>query len=120
MIGSVFKDSIEVLEALKEKNIYCYALSNWSAETWIGMLDDYPFLKKFDGIVISGQEKVMKPDEEIYQIAIDRYELIPNESIFIDDNLDNINAAKKLGFITIHLIDAFQIKKEINQLFLKV
>ena len=117
MIGSVFKDSIEVLEALKEKNIYCYALSNWSAETWIGMLDDYPFLKKFDGIVISGQEKVMKPDEEIYQIAIDRYELIPNESIFIDDNLDNIKAAKNLGFITIHLIDAFQIKKEINKLF---
>ena len=98
MIGSVFKDSIEVLETLKEKNINCYALSNWSAETWIGMLDDYPFLKKFDGIVISGQEKVMKPDEEIYQIAIDRYELIPNESIFIDDNLNNIKAAKKLGF----------------------
>ena len=120
MIGSVFKDSIEVLETLKEKNINCYALSNWSAETWIGMLDDYPFLKKFDGIVISGQEKVMKPDEEIYQIAIDRYELIPNESIFIDDNLNNIKAAKKLGFKTIHLIDAFQIKKEINKLFLKV
>ena len=86
-----------MLETLIEKNINCYALSNWSAETWIGMLDDYPFLKKFDGIVISGQEKVMKPDEKIYQIAIDRYELISYETIFIDDNLDNIKAAKNLG-----------------------
>ena len=118
MIGGLFEDSKEVLDSLKQKNIKCYALSNWSAETFVGMPDDFPFLKKFDGIVLSGEEKVTKPDERIYQIAIDRYDLTPSDTVFIDDNLDNINAAVKLGFNTIHLIDPYQIKNQINKYFI--
>ena len=120
MIGGVFENSIRVLESLKNKNVLCYVLSNWSAETFIGMVDDYPFLKKFDGIVLSGEEEIIKPDKRIYQIAIDRYDLIPSETVFIDDNLDNINTAIKLGFNTIHLIDTNEIKKEINKIFYKI
>ena len=120
MIGGVFENSIRVLESLKNKNVLCYVLSNWSAETFIGMVDDYPFLKKFDGIVLSGEEEIIKPDKRIYQIAIDRYDLIPSETVFIDDNLDNINTAIKLGFNTIHLIDTNKIKKEINKIFYKI
>ena len=61
--------------------------------------------QKFNGIVISGQEKVMKPDEEIYQIAIDRYELIPNETIFIDDNFKIVNSAAKAGVGQVYWIN---------------
>ena len=113
MIKHVYQDSVSILQNLKEKKISCYVLSNWSAETFEGMTDDYPFLKKFDGIILSGQEKISKPLEGIFLIAIDRYKLIPNETIFIDDNLENIQTAIRLGFKTIHLVDPYQIKSEI-------
>jgi len=113
MIKYVYQDSVEILKDLKERNILCYALSNWSAEMFEGMTDDYPFLKKFDGIIISGQEKTIKPFEDIYLIAINRYELTTNDTVFIDDNLENIKTAIRLGFKTIHLVDPHQIKNEI-------
>ena len=77
--------SIQVLDKLKKQNYDCYVLSNWSAETFIGMTDDYPFLQSFDGILISGEDKMMKPNAEIYELAISRFNLIPQETIFIDD-----------------------------------
>ena len=113
MIKHVYQDSVEILLDLKEKNIPCYALSNWAEETFEGMTDDYPFLKKFDGIIISGQEKTIKPFEDIYRIAVNRYELTPNDTVFIDDNLENILVAKTLNFKTIHLVDPNLINEEL-------
>jgi len=113
MIRKVYQESVKALYDLKDKNIFCYALSNWSAETFKGMTDEYPFLNVFEGIVISGQEKKIKPNKDIYLIAIKRYMLNPNETVFIDDNFDNIKTAIQLGFKTIHLVDPNQIKKEI-------
>ena len=115
MIGTVFQNSVDILSKLYEENYLCYALSNWSAETFEGMTRDYPFLKKFDGLLISGEEKIVKPNKEIFELAIDRFNLIPDNTVFIDDNLDNINAAKKLNFRTIHLVDPYLINKEINK-----
>ena len=92
-----------------------YVLSNWSAETFIGMENDYPFLNQFDGLVISGEEKMVKPQKEIFQLAIDRFNLIPNETVFIDDRLENISASIDFGFQTIHLKHPNEIEKEINK-----
>ena len=114
MIGRVFQNSVDILTELYEKNYLCYALSNWSAETFEGMIDDYLFLKKFDGLLISGVEKMVKPNKEIFELAINRFNLIPENTVFIDDNLNNINAAKKLNFRTIHLSNPYLIKKEIK------
>ena len=113
MIKRVYQDSVEVLQDLKERNIPCYALSNWAAEMFEGMTDEYPFLKKFDGIMISGKEKLIKPHEGIYRLAMERYNLVPAKTVFIDDKLDNIKAAIKLRFKTIHLVEPSQIQKEI-------
>jgi len=115
MIRGVFQKSINILSVLKEKNILCYVLSNWSAETFVGMKEEYSFLKKFDGIMISGEEKMIKPHQEIFKRAIEKYQLIPRETVFIDDKFENIETSKKLGFETIHLIDPSQIEKEINK-----
>ena len=113
MIKRVFQNSVNILSLLKKKKISCYVLSNWSAETFNGMLDDYPFLKKFDGIIISGEEKMIKPQKKIFQLAINRFQLIPSQTVFIDDNIDNIKASLKLGFKTIYLTDPNKIQKEI-------
>ena len=115
MIRGVFEESIDILKKLKDKNYECYVLSNWSAETFLGMTDDYPFLKLFDGLLISGEDKLIKPDHAIYQLARDRFNLNPEETVFIDDKQENIEAAKGLDFKTIHLIDPKNIEIEINQ-----
>ena len=78
------------------------------------MTDDYPFLQSFNGLLISGEDNMMKPDAEIYELAITRFNLIPQETVFIDDKLENIEAAKKLHLKTIHLIDPNKIEAEID------
>ena len=75
----------------------------------------YPFLNKFDGLIISGKEKLVKPNAEIYKLATSRFNLIPEETVFIDDKKENIEAANKLGFLTIHLTDPKIIIHEINR-----
>ena len=115
MIRGVFEESVDILKKLKDKNYECYTLSNWSAETFAGMTDDYPFLKLFDGLLISGEDKLIKPDHAIYQLARDRFNLNPEETVFIDDRRENIEAAKGLDFKTIHLTDPKNIEIEINQ-----
>ena len=115
MIRGTFNSSIQVLDKLKKQNYDCYVLSNWSAETFVGMTDDYPFLQLFDGLLISGEDKMMKPNAEIYELAITRFNLIPQETIFIDDKLENIEAAKKLNLKTIHLVDPNKIELEIDK-----
>ena len=114
MIKGTFKSSIDQFLELKTRNYLCYVLSNWSAETFIGMEEDYPFLKNFDGIIISGEVKLIKPDKSIYELAISRFNLKPEETIFVDDKLENIQTAKSLNFKTIHLINPNRIKDEIN------
>jgi 2-haloacid dehalogenase len=115
MIKGTFTKSIEILNYLKKNNYECYVLSNWSAETFIGMTEDYPFLKKFDGLLISGEDKLIKPNLAIYQLAIERFDLDPAKCVFIDDKLENIETAKKLSFHTIHLTNPKTINAEIKK-----
>ena len=115
MIKGTFQSSIDAFLELKSRDYLCYVLSNWSAETFVGMDKDYPFLRKFDGLLISGESKLMKPSIEIYELAISRFNLNPKDTIFIDDKIENIETAKKLKFKTIHLLNPNLIKKEINK-----
>ena len=115
MIRGTFNTSIQVLDKLKKQNYECYVLSNWSAETFIGMTDDYPFLQSFNGLLISGEDNMMTPDTEIYELAIARFNLIPQDTVFIDDKLETIEAAKKLKLKTLHLVDPTKIETEIDK-----
>jgi len=116
MIKGIFHESIELLYELKKKNYSCYILSNWSSETFEGMTDEYNFLKDFDGMIISGDIKLVKPDKKIFELAIEKFNLTPNETIFIDDRIENINSAQNLNFKTVHLTDPKRIKAKINEL----
>ena len=105
MVGGFFQKTVDVFYKIKELNYPCFVLSNWSAETYEGMEETYPFLKDFDGKIISGRDFLIKPDPAIYELAISRFNLIPEETLFIDDRSDNIESAQKLNFQTIHLTD---------------
>ena len=114
MVGNFFQKTLDIFNKVKGLNYPCYILSNWSAETYEGMEDQFPFLKNFDGKIISGKDSLVKPDPAIYELAIARFDLIPEETLFIDDRLDNIEAAQNLKFQTIHLTDPSLIQELIE------
>lgn len=115
MLGGDIKENVRVLRLLKPR-FPIYGLTNWSAETITIAYEKYDFFELLDGIVVSGDEKLIKPDPRLYQILLDRYKLKADESLFIDDNLHNIEAAQKIGFHTIHLTDKINLEKEVKNM----
>ena len=106
MLGGEITESVEILRSLKMRGYHVYALSNWSTETFALVRDKYGFLNAFDGMVISGEEKLVKPDPEIYKRLLEKYGLKASNCIFIDDNAANISKAADLGFETILFTDS--------------
>lgn len=120
MFSGTIKKNVAIFKALKaSKNYNVYALTNWSAETWPKALQLFPFFKEFDGVVVSGQEHTRKPFDKIYNILFERYDINPEAAIFIDDNFENIQAAKKLGLNTIHIHAQADLKKTLKKLKIK-
>jgi len=117
MLGGIIPETVTLLDNLKKiKTHRLYALTNWSAEAFPVALQRYEFLQHFEGIVVSGEEKTRKPFSKIYEITLERYQINPKKSIFIDDNFDNVEAAKKLGINGIHFKSATQLKEELINL----
>jgi 2-haloacid dehalogenase len=115
MIKGHIPQNVTVLQKLKEK-YKLYGLTNWSAETFPIVFKRYSFFTLFDGIVISGEEKMIKPDKKIFEIILERYHLEAKNSLFIDDNINNIQAAKEIGFVTIHVQEKTDLKSELYAL----
>ena len=117
MLGEAFHDVVEIFHQLKQSGKYkIYALTNWSAETFPVAYERFDFLKWFDGIVVSGAEKMRKPTPEFYHILLDRYHVKAEESLFIDDNYRNILAAEKIGIQCIHFTTAEQLSETLKQM----
>ena len=117
MLGEAFHDTVEIFKELKESGRYkIYALTNWSAETFPVALERFEFLHWFDGIVVSGAEKMRKPAPEFYQILLDRHDVKAEEALFIDDNYRNILAAEKLGIQSIHFTGADVLREKLGEL----
>ena len=79
-------------------------------------LEIFDFLHWFDGRIVSGEEKTRKPFKEIYDLTLARFNLVANETLFIDDNLRNIKAADELGILTHHFLSAEGLEIELKRL----
>ena len=120
MLRSDIPKNVEVLRKLEHSNYELFGLTNWSAETFPYALENYDFFKIFGGkIVVSGTEKVIKPNPKIWEVLLERYHIKAEESVFIDDNATNIEVAKALGFITVHITPETDLEKELKDLGLK-
>lgn len=117
MLGGAINENVALLKPLKEK-YKLYGLTNWSAETLPEAFNIFPFFQEFEGVVVSGAEKLVKPDAQIYKVLLSRYKLKASECLFIDDNKDNIEAAEILGFHTIHFTRGVNLENELQQLIL--
>ena len=117
MLGGTIPETVMLLNKLKQANNHrLYALTNWSAETFPVALQRYEFLKHFEGILVSGEEKTIKPFPKIYEILLERYQINPVVSVFIDDNVENVEVAKKFGIKGIHFKSTQQLREELTNL----
>jgi 2-haloacid dehalogenase len=115
MLGGTIDDTVAILEQLKNSGQYkLYALTNWSNETFPIALTLYPFLQWFDGIVVSGREKMRKPHACFYELLLNRYHVNAADALFIDDNLRNVTAAEACGIESIHFTSPDQLKQALT------
>ena len=98
MVSGPIAGSVEILQAMKNANIPLYAITNFSHEKWPVAQDAFPFLKLFDGVTVSGEVKMLKPDPEIYRHFLTSFSLNAGDLLFIDDREENIEAARVEGF----------------------
>lgn len=114
MLKGPIVETVEIFRQLKQSGKYkFYALTNWQASLFDIPLVRYDFLHWFDGRVVSGEEKTRKPFQEFYQRLLDRYNVDPAKSLFIDDNLRNVKAAEGMGINSIYFISSKKLKEEL-------
>ena len=116
MIAGPIEGTVDILAELRRAGVPRYALTNWSAETFPPARVRYDFLSWFDGIVVSGEEGVIKPDPRIFRILLERYGIAAREAVFIDDNPGNAAAAQALGIHGIHFRSPELLRRELETL----
>jgi 2-haloacid dehalogenase len=116
MIAGPIEGTVNILADLKRAGVPRYALTNWSAETFPPARARFEFLSWFDGIVVSGEEGVIKPDPRIFRILLERHGIAPDEAVFIDDNPGNAAAARALGIHGIHFRSPELLRRELETL----
>lgn len=116
MLNGPIQGTVDIFRTLKESGEYkIYALTNWSFETFPIAQEKYDFLNWFDGVVVSGEERMRKPFPEFYKVLLDRYTVNPAEAVFIDDNYRNVEAGRKLGIDSIHFTNPEELERELKQ-----
>jgi 2-haloacid dehalogenase len=116
MLGGCIDGSVAIVEELDARGVLLYALSNWSAETFHLAKDRFDVLGRFRGIVVSGEEGLIKPDPRIFQRLFERHAIDPAHAIFIDDVARNVDAARALGMTGIHFASPAQLRGELAAL----
>ena len=114
MIGAIDAGSVEVLRAVRETGMPCYALTNMEAETYPLRLKRFPFLGWFDGTVVSGREGVAKPEPAVFMRLLDRFGLKSRTTLMIDDTKENLEAASRLGIQTVLFRSSDQLRAELE------
>lgn len=120
MLAGEIPGTVSVLADLRAAGVRLIALSNWSAETFPLARERFHFLGWFEGIVISGDVGVNKPDRRIFDHLADQFGIEPAATLFIDDSSANVDAAKTLGFQAIRFTDATALRRELTRLGLLV
>jgi 2-haloacid dehalogenase len=116
MLGGAFEGTVAILRELRFAGLRTYALSNWSAETFPGTRPLYPFLEEMDGILISGEVRVGKPDPAIFRLFLARFGLTAQSTVYVDDNQPNVTVAAELGMVAVRFTGAPQLRSDLRGL----
>jgi 2-haloacid dehalogenase len=117
MFTGAIEKSVEIQqELINNPNYRVYALTNWGAEKWEKGKELFPFFNDFEGVIVSGQENMRKPHDEIYQLILDWFSINPKTTVFIDDNLENTIASARNGIESIRFKSPQQLKRDLLKL----
>lgn len=116
MIPAAIQGTVDILERLHARGVPLYALTNFSGETFRPTRTRFPFFERFRGIVVSGDEKMLKPEERIYRLLCGRYGVDPKEAVFIDDSLKNAEGAAAVGIHGIHFRGPDALQRDLAEI----
>jgi 2-haloacid dehalogenase len=117
--GETIKDPVpgmhEIVRELDERGVPLFAITNFSADFWRPFrAKEDRFFSRFRDIVVSGEEKLMKPDPALYYLALDRFGLKPGEALFVDDRAINVEGAEAVGMKAHLFIDAEGLRRRLE------
>ncbi len=104
-VSGIYEQNVALLLQLREAGVPNYSITNFSGPKFTHSKELFPFLSGFDGVIVSGDERLLKPDPAIYHLLLDRYGLDAAECVFIDDSRANIETARAVGMHAIHYPD---------------
>ena len=113
MLGGDIPGAVELLAELRATGLPLYALTNWSAETFVVAHERFAFLDWFDGLLVSGEERIIKPDPAIFELLLDRFGLDPGSTFYVDDSPANVAAAAALGLDAVRFTGPGQLRRDL-------
>ncbi|MBI1260922.1 MAG: HAD-IA family hydrolase [Rhizobiales bacterium] len=122
-LGGPMPESIAIVDALHARNVPLYGLTNWPHQVWpphevdgVEAPEGYAFLEKFRDVLVSGRERMRKPEARIYELALSRFGLQADEAVFVDDLVENVEAARACGMYGVHFTGALALERELMEL----
>jgi 2-haloacid dehalogenase len=113
MVPGPIHDTVEILAELRERQTPLYALTNWSHETFPIARPRFPFFEWFEGIVVSGEVRLVKPDARIYRHLLDTHGLQAEDCLFIDDSPANVAGANAVGITGLHFQSPERLREDL-------
>ena len=113
MVPTQVQGTVDILERLHQRGIPLYALTNFSSETSRPTQKRFPFFQRFRGVIVSGDEKMLKPEARIYRLLCERYGVDPKDAVFIDDSVKNAEGAGAVGIHGIHFQGPERLEREL-------
>ena len=108
--------TVQLLRDLHTAGVRLLALTNWSAETFPHARAMFAFLSLFEDVVVSGEERLAKPDLAVFRLVLDRYRLDPTRTVFVDDSPRNVAAAASAGLVAVRFHDATRLRDDLRRL----
>jgi len=115
MYGGVFDGTVALLKELHRRRVPLVASTNWGAESWAIAKARYEFLECFDGALVSGEVGMAKPDRAFFELFIETFDLVPRETLHIEDNLTNLQAAGDRGFVLHQFVSPVLLEIELRR-----
>ena len=116
MLAGPIQGTVDILSELRHRGVPCYALSNWSAETFPYAQRRFEFLEWFEGVMLSGRVRLVKPDQQFFRLFLKTFTIDPADAVFIDDLRPNVEAAIGAGMHGIVFGDPPTLRKELTKL----
>lgn len=116
MVPGAIDGTVAILEELRERQTPLYALTNWSHETFPIARPRFPFFDWFEGIVVSGEVGLVKPDARIYRHLLESHGLAAADCVFIDDSAANVKGAEAVGITGLHFTSPDQLRRDLTRL----